>query len=61
MLARRTRLSFINVHAAQEALPRVVEMMAQELKWSDERQKVGVVYLSFQIYKMSLILEHKFL
>jgi glycerol-3-phosphate dehydrogenase len=44
VLARRTRLSFINVHAAQEALPRVVEMMAHELKWSEERKKQEIAH-----------------
>ncbi|XP_012945829.2 glycerol-3-phosphate dehydrogenase, mitochondrial [Aplysia californica] len=44
VLARRTRLSFVNVHAAQEALPRVVEMMAQELKWSEERKKEEIAH-----------------
>lgn len=34
VLARRTRLSFLNVHAALEALPRVADMMATELHWS---------------------------
>ena len=41
VLARRTRLAFLNVHAAQEALPRIVELMAGELDWSKQRQKVG--------------------
>ncbi|KAK7035830.1 glycerol-3-phosphate dehydrogenase [Favolaschia claudopus] len=34
VLARRTRLSFLNAHAALEALPRVADIMAQELGWS---------------------------
>ncbi|KAJ7611615.1 FAD dependent oxidoreductase-domain-containing protein [Roridomyces roridus] len=34
VLARRTRLSFLNVAAALEALPRVAEIMAGELGWS---------------------------
>lgn len=38
-LARRTRLAFLNCRAAYEALPRVVEVMAEELNWSDIRQK----------------------
>ena len=40
VIARRTRLSFINVHAAQEALPRVIEMMAEELNWDEKRKEV---------------------
>lgn len=39
VLARRTRLAFINVHAAKEALPRIVDIMAQELCWTEERKK----------------------
>lgn len=40
VLARRTRLCFLNVHAALEALPRVVDIMADELHWSfAERQR----------------------
>lgn len=37
VLARRTRLAFLDVHAALDALPRVVDVMAQELKWSPAR------------------------
>ena len=40
VLARRTRLAFTNVHAAKEALPRIVEIMGQELDWSEERKQV---------------------
>lgn len=40
VLARRTRLSFLNARAALDALPRVVEIMAEELHWSyAERQR----------------------
>ncbi|KIM41129.1 hypothetical protein M413DRAFT_445847 [Hebeloma cylindrosporum] len=40
VLARRTRLSFLNARAALDALPRVVEIMADELQWSyAERQR----------------------
>jgi len=39
VLARRTRLAFLNVHAAEEALPRVIEIMARELGWSAQKQK----------------------
>ncbi|KAJ7184402.1 FAD dependent oxidoreductase-domain-containing protein [Mycena filopes] len=34
VLARRTRLSFLNARAALEALPRVADIMAAELNWS---------------------------
>lgn len=39
MIARRLRLAFLNVQAAQEALPGIIEIMAEELKWSPEEQK----------------------
>lgn len=39
VLARRTRLAFLNAQAALDALPRVVDVMAEELKWSKERKK----------------------
>ncbi|XP_045763188.1 glycerol-3-phosphate dehydrogenase, mitochondrial isoform X1 [Maniola jurtina] len=40
MIARRLRLAFLNVQAAAEALPAVVDIMAEELKWSEaEKQK----------------------
>lgn len=38
VIARRTRLSFLNSQAALEALPKVIEIMAEELKWSQKRQ-----------------------
>lgn len=41
ILARRTRLAFVNVHAAVEALPRIVQIMASELGWDETRQKVA--------------------
>ncbi|XP_019533361.1 glycerol-3-phosphate dehydrogenase, mitochondrial isoform X1 [Aedes albopictus] len=40
MVARRLRLSFLNVQAASEALPHIADIMAEELKWSkEEREK----------------------
>lgn len=40
IIARRTRLGFLNVQAADEALPRIVEIMGKELDWSQERRTV---------------------
>lgn len=37
VLARRTRMSFLNVLAADEALPRIVEIMGEELKWTKQQ------------------------
>lgn len=39
IIARRTRLGFLNVQAADEALPRIVQIMGKELNWSEERKK----------------------
>uniref|UniRef100_A0A1I8JIS2 Glycerol-3-phosphate dehydrogenase n=1 Tax=Macrostomum lignano TaxID=282301 RepID=A0A1I8JIS2_9PLAT len=39
ILARRTRLAFANVHAAVEALPRVVQIMGEELGWSETKRQ----------------------
>lgn len=39
MIARRLRLAFLNNQAAQEALPTVIDIMAEELKWSEKEKK----------------------
>lgn len=39
VLARRTRLAFVNAQAAFVALPRVIEIMGAELSWSGARQR----------------------
>ncbi|XP_033870641.1 glycerol-3-phosphate dehydrogenase, mitochondrial-like [Acipenser ruthenus] len=39
IIARRTRLGFLNVQAAEEALPGIVEIMGKELKWSEQKKK----------------------
>lgn len=38
VLARRTRLSFLNVQAALEALPMVIDLMGEELQWNQNRK-----------------------
>ena len=38
VLARRTRLSFLNAQAALEALPNVIDLMAEELGWDNKRK-----------------------
>jgi len=45
VLARRLRLAFLNVHAAEEALPRVIEIMARELGWNAQRQQACILCL----------------
>lgn len=39
VIARRTRLSFLNAQAALNALPRVVDIMAEDLNWSLSRKR----------------------
>ncbi|XP_050308415.1 glycerol-3-phosphate dehydrogenase, mitochondrial isoform X1 [Anthonomus grandis grandis] len=39
MIARRVRLAFLNVQAAQEALPDIINIMAEELNWSEDEKK----------------------
>lgn len=38
VIARRTRLSFLNAQAALESLPLVIDLMSEELKWNKKRQ-----------------------
>ncbi len=38
VIARRTRLAFLNVQAALEALPGVIDIMGEELKWNQQRK-----------------------
>ncbi|KAI7863118.1 FAD dependent oxidoreductase-domain-containing protein [Spinellus fusiger] len=39
VLARRTRLAFLNAEAAYQSLPRVIEILSEELNWDQDRQK----------------------
>lgn len=39
VLARRTRLAFLNAQAALEALPGIIDLMATELTWSATRKE----------------------
>lgn len=40
VVARRTRLAFLNAQAALEALPQVIDLMAEELKWDNKRKQL---------------------
>lgn len=40
VLARRTRLAFLNAQAALHALPKVIDVMTEELQWDKKRQEV---------------------
>jgi len=39
VLARRTRLAFLDSYAAEQALPRVLDIMSKELLWSGRRKE----------------------
>jgi len=39
VIARRTRLSFLNSEAALEALPQVIDVMAKELNWDEAKKE----------------------
>ncbi|CAB3366086.1 Hypothetical predicted protein [Cloeon dipterum] len=39
VIARRLRLAFLNVQAAQEALPTIVDLMGEELGWNANEKK----------------------
>ena len=39
VLARRTRLAFLNVRAAEESLPRVIELLSRELGWTKQQEQ----------------------
>ncbi|KAL2803328.1 FAD dependent oxidoreductase-domain-containing protein [Aspergillus granulosus] len=40
VIARRTRLAFLNAQAALEALPTVIDLMGEELNWDKNRKEV---------------------
>ncbi|KFG81306.1 glycerol-3-phosphate dehydrogenase [Metarhizium anisopliae] len=39
VIARRTRLAFLDVDVALHALPRVIDLLAEELAWSESRKE----------------------
>ena len=43
MIANRTRLAFLNKTDALKAIPVVVELMGEELRWSMARRKEEVI------------------
>lgn len=55
VLARRLRLAFINVQAAEEAMPGIADIMAEELGWSEkekrEQMEEATNFLRFQMGK----------
>lgn len=57
VIARRTRLSFLNAEAALEALPTVIDIMAKELGWSKTEQNRQFKEAATFLHSMGLKLE----
>ena len=55
VISRRLRLSFLNNQAAQECLPRIIDIMGEELNWSDsektKQMEMAVNFLQTQMGK----------
>lgn len=58
-ISRRTRLAFLNNQAARECLPKVAEIMGEELGWSEEQVKADVAEAEEFICSMGFKLAQK--
>lgn len=56
VIARRMRLAFLNTYAAEEALPKIIDIMAKELKWDSKEQKARQLILRRTRYKIKFFL-----
>jgi len=54
VISRRLRLSFLNAQAALEALPSVVDIMAEELHWNAARKQQEMVQTTRFLQSMGL-------
>ncbi len=54
VLGRRTRLSFVNVNGALNAIPRVADIMAEELNWSSAKKRAEIVRAKQYLLSMGL-------
>ena len=73
VLARRLNLSFLNVRAAADAMPRIIDIMSEELGWSTEEaqrqrraceehllhQGIGTLKPSQAIFDVNVISDYK--
>lgn len=60
MIARRLRLAFLNVQAAQESLPAIVDIMAEELNWdNNEKERQIKAANEFLTHQMGLAASRK--
>ena len=58
VLGRRTRLAFLNAFAALEAAPRIIDVMAGELRWDERRREVEWRDSEFLLYFPPLFSRH---
>ena len=54
MIAQRIRLSFLNAQAAAEALPCIVDIMAEELNWSNAHKQEELARTTRFLHSMGL-------
>ena len=54
MISRRLRLSFLNAQAALEALPRVIDIMAEDLSWDAVRKRQEMTQTTRFLQSMGL-------
>lgn len=53
VISRRLRLSFLNNQAAQECLPRIIEIMGEELNWS-KSEKANQMEMALNFLKTQM-------
>jgi glycerol-3-phosphate dehydrogenase len=54
VISRRLRLSFLNVQATLEALPRVIDIMAEDLNWNAMRKRQEMIQTTRFLQSMGL-------
>ena len=54
VISRRLRLSFLNAQAALEALPRIIDIMADELNWNAARRQQEMMHTARFLRSMGL-------
>jgi glycerol-3-phosphate dehydrogenase len=54
VISRRLRLSFLNAQAAFEALPRIIDIMAEDLNWNSVRKRQEMMHTTRFLQSMGL-------
>lgn len=56
VLARRTRMAFLNAHEAKEAIPKVADLMAEEKGWSksQKRKEMDLAYAAIESFMVGV-------